>query len=56
MLGLSGFVVVRKLGHRLSISNMKASNHGWIKITISIDKKIMVVLQWFDFLSQYKCE
>jgi hypothetical protein len=46
MLGLSGLTAVRKVEHRPSISDMQASNHGWITPTISTTNKTMVVLQW----------
>ena len=44
MLGFSRLVVVRKDGHWTSISDMQASNHGWITPTISTANKIMVSL------------
>jgi hypothetical protein len=42
--------------HMPSISDMQASNHGWITLAISTTNKTMVVLQWSDFLSQAKRE
>jgi hypothetical protein len=54
MLGLSGLTVVRKDGHRPSISDMQASNHGWTTPTISTTNNTMDSLQQFIFLSQAK--
>jgi hypothetical protein len=54
MLGLSELPVVRKFGHRPSISDMQASNHGWTIAAISTAKNPMASLQQFFFLSQTK--
>jgi hypothetical protein len=56
MLGLSGLTSMRNVEHKPSISDMQASNHGWITPKISTTNKTMVFLQWYDLLSQAKCK